>query len=85
MIIKAIVIEGENGDVTVQRVSGGAVATTGGEEIARFAASDPHEARYAAATRVAAAVYGRGRGGRVAATNSMVHDVLAQLDRVAGC
>jgi hypothetical protein len=30
-------------------------------------------------------VYGTDRRGRAAATNSMVHDVLNEIERVAGC
>ena len=39
----------------------------------------------AKAVEVAKAVYGTDRRGRAAATNSMVHDVLNEMERVAGC
>ena len=41
--------------------------------------------RYAKAVEVAKVVYGTDRCGRAAATNSMVHDVLNEMERVAGC
>lgn len=43
------------------------------------------EDRYAAATMVASRIYGQDKRGRVRATNSMVHAVLTEMERIAGC
>ena len=40
---------------------------------------------FAKATEVAKVVYGTDRRGRAAATNSMIHDVMNEIERVAGC
>jgi hypothetical protein len=53
--------------------------------IAHIARDEDREARYAKAVEVAKAVYGTDRRGRAAATNSMVHDVLNEMERIAGC
>jgi hypothetical protein len=41
--------------------------------------------RYAAAAMVASQIYGQDKRGRVRATNSMVHAVLTEMERIAGC
>lgn len=53
--------------------------------IAHIARDEDRESRYAKATEVAKVVYGTDRRGRAAATNSMVHDVMNEMERVAGC
>ena len=94
MNIKTIVIEGHEKDVTISRTERGAEATieqntrhAGRQDIciAHIARDEDRDARYAKAVEVAKVVYGTDRRGRAAATNSMVHDVLDEMERVAGC
>jgi len=97
MNIKTIVIEGVEQDITIRRTERGAEVTieqftrrAGRQDIciahiAHIARDDNRDARYAKATEVAKVVYGTDRRGRAAATNSMVHDVLNEMERVAGC
>ena len=94
MTIKTIVIEGIDQDITVRRTDLGAEVTieqhtrrAGRQDIciAHIARDEDRESRYAKATEVAKVVYGTDRRGRAAATNSMVHEVLTEMERVAGC
>ena len=94
MTIKTIVIEGIDQDLSIRRTASGAEVTivqrtrrAGTQDIciAHIARDDDREARYAKAAVVAGVVYGTDRRGRPAATNSMVHDVLNEIERVAGC
>jgi hypothetical protein len=94
MNIKTIVIEGIEKDIKISRTERGAEVTieqhtrhAGRQDIciAHIARDESREARYAKAAEVAKVVYGTDRHGRPAATNSMVHDVLNEMERVAGC
>ena len=94
MNIKTIVIEGIDQDITIRRTDRGAEVTieqhtrrAGRQDIciAHIARDEDRESRYAKATEVAKVVYGTDRRGRAAATNSMVHEVLTEMERVAGC
>ena len=94
MTIKTIVIEGIDQDITIRRTDRGAEVTieqqtrhAGRQDIciAHIARNEDRESRYAKATEVAKVVYGTDRRGRAAATNSMVHEVLTEMERVAGC
>ena len=94
MTIKTIVIEGIDQDITIRRTDRGAEVTieqhtrrAGRQDIciAHIARNEDRESRYAKATEVAKVVYGTDRRGRAAATNSMVHEVLSEMERVAGC
>ncbi|MBL8759306.1 MAG: hypothetical protein JNK35_12855 [Phycisphaerae bacterium] len=94
MNIKTIVIEGHEKDVKISRTERGAEATieqntrhAGRQDIciAHITRDEDRDARYAKAVEVAKVVYGTDRRGRAAATNSMVHDVLNEMERVAGC
>ncbi|QQS09487.1 MAG: hypothetical protein IPK69_02365 [Phycisphaerales bacterium] len=94
MTIKTIVIEGIDQDITIRRTDRGAEVTieqhtrrAGRQDIciAHIARDEDRESRYAKATEVAKVVYGTDRRGRAAATNSMVHEVLTEMERVAGC
>ena len=94
MTIKTIVIEGIDQDITIRRTDRGAEVTieqhtrrAGKQDIciAHIARDEDRESRYAKATEVAKVVYGTDRRGRAAATNSMVHEVLTEMERVAGC
>ena len=94
MTIKTVVIEGANEDIKISRTDAGAVATverfsrSAGKHdrvVAAFDRDEPREARFAKALEVARAVYGTDPRGRVNATNSMLHEVLGEIERVAGC
>ncbi|MFZ2873193.1 MAG: hypothetical protein WAZ94_01775 [Phycisphaerales bacterium] len=94
MNIKTVVIEGHEKDVKISRTERGAEVTieqntrhAGRQDIciAHIARDEDRDARYAKAVEVAKVVYGTDRRGRAAATNSMVHDVLNEMERVAGC
>ena len=94
MNIQTIVIEGYEKDVKISRTERGADVTieqntrhAGRQDIciAHIARDEDPEGRYAKAVEVAKVVYGTDRRGRAAATNSMVHDVLNEMKRVAGC
>ena len=94
MKIKHIVIEGSEEDITVRGTADGATASVVrmsraqgrfDKIIAEFRRDESREARYAKACIVATHVYGTDRHGRPAATNSMIHDVMNEIERVAGC
>ena len=94
MTIKTIVIEGIDQDISIRRTERGAEVTieqhtrrAGRQDIciAHIARDEDRESRYAKATEVAKVVYGTDRHGRPAATNSMIHDVMNEIERVAGC
>ena len=85
MFIKSIVIDGVDGDVEIARLDTGALVTSGNRVLCEVGRDEPREARYAKAYEVAKVVCGTDRRGRANATNSMVHDVLSEIERVAGC
>ena len=94
MTIKTIVIEGIDQDISIRRTERGAEVTieqntrhAGRQDIciSHIARDENRESRYAKATEVAKLVYGTDRHGRPAATNSMIHDVMNEIERVAGC
>ena len=94
MTIKTIVIEGIDQDISIRRTERGAEVTieqhtrrAGRQDIciAHITRDENRESRYAKAAEVAKHVYGQDRRGQAAATNSMVHDVLNEIERVAGC
>ncbi|MFN7022565.1 MAG: hypothetical protein ACK4WH_14735 [Phycisphaerales bacterium] len=94
MFIKSIVVEGVEEDVKITRTDAGAVVTVErftrsagkrDEVIAEIGRNEDREARYAKACEVAKAILGTDRRGRPAGTNSMIHDVLNEIERVAGC
>ena len=94
MKIKHIVIEGSEEDITVRATADGATASVVrmsraqgrfDKVIAEFRRDESRDARYAKAVEVAKHVYGRDRQGHAPATNSMIHDVMNEVERVAGC
>ena len=94
MNIRTIVIEGIDQDISIRRTERGAEVTieqnrrrSGRQDIciAHIARDENRKSRYAKANEVAKLVYGTDRRGQAAATNSMVHDVLNEMERVAGC
>lgn len=85
MFIKSVTLEGIQGDVEIARTDQGALVTIGRKVICEMQRDESREARYAKALEVAKVLLGTDRQGRVNATNSMVHDVWNEIDRVAGC
>ncbi len=90
MRISGIVIDGVKGRVLIGRTEDGAsvfLTAGGGTALECVVARDEdRESRYAKARLVAGLIYGTS-GGRLlpTATNSMVHDVMNEIDRIAGC
>jgi len=84
MFIKQIVIEGVEGDVEVRRTERGAVVIANDVEV-EVARDDSREERYAVAWNAAKVLCGTTKRGEPNATNSMIHDVLNEIERVAGC
>lgn len=93
MNIKTMVIEGANEDIKIRRTDAGATVSVErytrregkiDKVLAEFGRGESRESRYAKSAEVAKAVYGTDRQGRPAATNSMIHDVLDAIERVAG-
>jgi hypothetical protein len=85
MFIKAIVIEGVEGDVEIARTDAGALVTVGNTIVCEVRRDEGREARFAKATLAARHICGTDRKGDVCATNSMLHEVWNEIDRVAGC
>lgn len=84
MFIKKIVIEGVEGDVEISRTETGAVVTANDID-AEIDRDMTREDRYTVAWNAAKVICGTTKRGEPNATNSMIHDVLDQIDRVAGC
>jgi hypothetical protein len=85
MFIKSMVIEGVEGDVEIARTDEGALVSLGNQVLCEIKRYEPREARFTKARRAACAVCGSNKRGEPNATNSMVHDVLEAIERVAGC
>jgi len=90
MFIKQITIEGVEGDVEILRIDGGALITSDNDILCEVRAEEDREKRYWKAYEVARIVCGQARDRRTRkmvpnATNSMIHDVLNEIERVAGC
>ncbi len=84
MFIKQIVIEGVEGDVEIRRTERGAVVIANDVEV-EVARDDSRDDRYAVAWNAAKVLCGTTKRGEPNATNSMIHDVLSEIERVAGC
>lgn len=90
MFIKTMTIQGVEGDVEIAHTDDGALITSGNKILCEVLRSEPREARFAKAYEVARVVCGQCRERRTGrtvpnATNSMIHDVCNEIDRVAGC
>ncbi len=94
MFVKAIVIEGTERDVKISRTERGAEVTIdqytrrAGKQAICIAHIDRDEnvgSRFDKAREVAKCILGADRHGRPLATNSMIHDILREMERVAGC
>lgn len=84
MFIKQIVLEGIEGDVEIHHTDYGAQVIAN-DVVAEVARSDSHEERFGVAWNAAKVLCGTTRKGEPNASNSMVWDVLREIDRVAGC
>jgi hypothetical protein len=84
MFIKRIVLEGADGDVEITRTDDGATVAAHDVEI-EVRRDDPREERYGVAYNAAKVLCGTTKRGEPNATNSMIHEVLDLIDRVAGC
>lgn len=83
MFIKQITIEGAEGDVEIIRVDRGAVVVA--NDVEEFVgAHDSREARWGVAYNAAKVLCGATQSGEPNATNSMIHDVLNEIERVIG-
>ncbi|MBX3387688.1 MAG: hypothetical protein KF768_14055 [Phycisphaeraceae bacterium] len=87
MQITAMTIKGPEGTIEITRTSNGGANITRADDHRLIACVEPtatRESDFYDAQFAAAALYGTDRKGRVNATNSMVHEVLDLIDRVAG-
>ncbi len=84
MTIKQMTIEGEAGDLEIRRTARGATVIANDVEV-EIGRGDSREEFHALAYNAAKVVYGTDRRDRPKATNSMIIDVLAEIERVAGC
>jgi hypothetical protein len=94
MQVKSITIEAIDGEVEIARTDHGALVTFGDQVLCEVRRDESQEQRFKKAYEVARTVYGeeRKRLGRRQtgelipnATNSMIHDVFNEIERVAGC
>jgi hypothetical protein len=84
MFIKQITIEGVEGDVDITRTEGGAIVSANDVEVL-VARTASREERFEVAYNAAKIICGETKRGEPNATNSMIHDVLQEIERVAGC
>jgi hypothetical protein len=85
MFIKQMTIEGVEGDIEIARTDDGALVTSGNRMLCEVLRREDREKRFWKANEVAKIVCGRDKRGGPNATNSMIHDVLNEIERVAGC
>jgi hypothetical protein len=87
MQIKSITIQSEMGagEIEIAAMEGGALITLGNAVICEVRENEPREHRFQKATAMARLIYDTDRKGLVNATSSMIHDVLQEIERVAGC
>jgi len=84
MFIKQITIEGVEGDVEIHAADYGCQVIAN-DVVAEVARTDSDEDRRAVAYNAAKVICGTTRKGEPNATNSMIHDILREIERVAGC
>ena len=82
MFIKQITIEGVEGDVEILRIDGGALVTA--NDVERFISSAASDRELWEVAWNAAKVLCGMRGELPNASNSMVHDIQREIERVAG-
>jgi len=84
MFIKQMILEGVEGDVEIRHTEGGALVIANDiEQI--VGRSDSREERYGIAWNACKVLCGTTRKDEPNATNSMIWDVMREIDRVAGC
>ncbi len=84
MTITRMTIKGVEGDVEIRDADYGAQILFG-QTCIELPRHSSDEERWAAARAAAMAIYGVDRKGRAAATNSMIHAVQTEIERIAGC
>ncbi|MCW5775750.1 MAG: hypothetical protein KIS87_04810 [Phycisphaeraceae bacterium] len=85
MFIKRIVIDGANAEVEIRRTERGAAVTALGITV-EVARDSSRPERYRIAHDAARVIYALPLGGGASdAANSMIRDVLREIERVAGC
>jgi len=84
MFIKKIVIEGVEGDLEITRTDTGARVLAHDVEVAIDATASRDEL-WGVAWNAAKVVCGTTKRGEPNATQSMIHDVLREIERVTGC
>jgi len=82
MQIKAITIQGEAGDIEIKRVERGALVIANDIEVL-VENTASREDLYGIAWNAAKVIWGTTKRGEPKATNSMIHDVLNEIERVA--
>jgi hypothetical protein len=84
MFIRQIIIEGVEGDVAIKRTERGAevIANDVSFDVDR---NDTREERCGVAWNVTRVLCGEAKRGEPNATNSMIHDVLMEIERIAQC
>jgi len=84
MFIKQIILEGVEGDVEIRHTEGGALVIANDVEV--FVSSrETREERFSVAWNACKILCGTTKRDEPNATNSMIHDVMREIDRVAGC
>ena len=84
MTITRMTIKGADGDVEIRDADYGAQILFG-QTCIELPRHSSDEERWAAATTTAKAIYGSDRHGRPACTNSEIHGVRIEIERIAGC
>jgi hypothetical protein len=84
MYIRSIEIDGVEENVTIAHTDEGALVTAGNRVLFEMRRDEDRDSRWAKALIAAAAILGRDKKGRPAGTNSMIYEVLNELERVAG-
>lgn len=84
MFIKQITIEGVIDDVTIRHTESGAIVSANDINV-EFDRDADREERFGIAYNVARIICGETKRGDPNATNSMIHDILREIERVAGC
>jgi len=85
MFIRSIEIDGVEENVTITHTDHGALVTAGNRVLFEMQRTEDRDSRWAKTLIAAAIILGRDKRGNPAGTNSMIHEVLTEIERVAGC
>lgn len=85
MFIRHIEIEGVEDNVEITHTDNGALVRAGNRVLFEMGRYEDRETRHAKALVAAGLILGHDKRGQPAGTNSMIHEVLAEIERVAGC